>query len=271
MRQLLPVVGGGDAAAAGEGPDPRTFDPLTAYAGDARPPPPGRPWVTCNTATSADGATAVDGVSATLGGAIDRAVFGAIRALADVILVGAATVRVEDYRPGRSSAAGRAMRVARGQAAAPRIAVVSGSLSVDPAARLLAEAGPGEGPLVLTTAAAPADRRVALAAAGAEVVDVPAGAGGAVDVAAALAMLGRRGASVVLCEGGPTLTGQLMAADLVDEWCLTLGPLLVGGTSDRAAVGPPVGTPLALRLERLVAGDDGTCCLRYVRASPSTD
>jgi 5-amino-6-(5-phosphoribosylamino)uracil reductase len=163
------------------------------------------------------------------------------------------------------------MRAARGQAPAPRIAVVSGSLSIDPAARLLAEADPGEGPLVLTTTAAPADRRANLAAAGAEVLDVPAGAGGAVDVAAALTVLGQRGAAVVLCEGGPTLNGQLVAADLVDEWCLTLGPVLVGGTSDRAAVGPPVGAPTGLHLDRVAAGDDGTCCLRYVRAPSGAD
>jgi len=264
VRQLLPVVvdgGGSDAP----------FDPLAACAADDRPPPPGRPWVLCNTATSADGATALDGVSAALCGAVDRAVFGAIRAVADVILVGAATVRAEDYGPARPSAAGQALRVARGQAPAPRIAVVSGTLSVDPAARLLAEAGPGEGPLVLTTAAAPADRRAALAAAGAEVLDVTAATDGTVDLLAALTVLRQRGAAVVLCEGGPTLTGQLVAADVVDEWCLTLGPVLVGGTSDRAAVGPPAGPPVGLRLVRLVTGDDGTCCLRYVRAPSAPD
>ena len=44
-----------------------------------------------------DGATAVDGRSGGLGGPADKGVFGAIRAVADVILVGAGTVRAERY------------------------------------------------------------------------------------------------------------------------------------------------------------------------------
>ncbi|MEL7209075.1 MAG: pyrimidine reductase family protein, partial [Actinomycetota bacterium] len=55
MRRLLP----GPAEAV---------DPLTEYGGVARSPVDGRPWVMANMVASADGATAVDGVSGGLGG-----------------------------------------------------------------------------------------------------------------------------------------------------------------------------------------------------------
>ena len=61
---------------------------------------------------SADGAAAVDGLSGGLGGSADHEIFGLLRALAGVILVGAGTVRAEAYRPAR--VAPRWARAARG-------------------------------------------------------------------------------------------------------------------------------------------------------------
>ncbi len=52
-----------------------------------------------------------------------------------------------------------------------------------------------------------------------------------------------RGAEVVTCEGGPSLNGDLVAADLIDEWDLTVSPLLVGGEAGRASRGPRPPTP----------------------------
>jgi riboflavin biosynthesis pyrimidine reductase len=70
----------------------------------------------------------------------------------------------------------------------------------------------------------------------------------------------------VLCEGGPTLNGQLVAADLVDEWCATIAPALVASASSRAAVGGSApGGAQALRLDRLLVEDD-LLFARYVRA-----
>ncbi len=69
-------------------------------------------------------------------------------------------------------------------------------------------------------------------------------AGGAAGLAAVLA---EHAAKVVVCEGGPSLNGQLLAADLIDEVNLSLSPLLVGGSSARVAAGPATaGTRLDL-------------------------
>lgn len=66
-------------------------------------------------------------------------------------------------------------------------------------------------------------------------------------------------------EGGPNLNAQMLAADLVDEICLTIAPRFVSGASQRIATGP-----LALREPwRLahVGTDDGFVFLRYLRTS----
>lgn len=212
-------------------PVPGAVDPAAAHAAADRPPPPGRPWVMVNMVTSVDGATAVDGVSAGLGGPPDKEVFSAVRAVADVILVAAGTARAEGYGPPRTSAPRRAERVARGQAPFPRLGLVSRSLRLDPAAPLFAEAP--EPPLVYTVASAPVARRQALEPV-AEVVELGSEL---VDVTDLVADLHRRGVTVVLAEGGPGLNGQLLAADLVDELDVTIAPLVVGGASTRLAVG----------------------------------
>jgi riboflavin-specific deaminase-like protein len=249
MRQIVPSV-------------VDDVDVTAAYTADPRPAhDDGRPWLLLNMVASADGATAVDGVSGTLGGDVDRAAFFAIRSVADVILAGAGTVRAEGYGPPRPSPAVRAARVERGQAPAPRLAVMSASLQIEPTARFLAEAEADNEPWIITAADADPDRMEALRAAGAEVI---AAGEGSVDVAAAVAELGRRGMEVVLCEGGPMLNGQLIAADLVDEVCLTLAPDLAVGDSARVAHGPTITHPVGLRLDRAIEADS-TLLLRYVR------
>jgi riboflavin biosynthesis pyrimidine reductase len=70
--------------------------------------------------------------------------------------------------------------------------------------------------------------------------------------------------SVGLAEGGPSLSAQLAAADLIDELCLTVAPCLVGGDSCRILTGPPVGmTGFALHT---VCEDDGYLFLRLRRS-----
>jgi riboflavin biosynthesis pyrimidine reductase len=219
-------------------------DVLALVAGEPRPPRDDRPWVLVNMISTADGAIAVNGVSGPLGGPADKKVFAALRAAADVVLVAAGTARAEDYGPARSRPDG---------SPGPRIAVVTRSGDLDPSARLFS----GGSPIVITCAACPADRRATLEAV-AEVVVV----GDAdVDLGAAVRALP---AGVVLCEGGPTLNGHLLAAGLVDEWRLTVSPQLAGGTSKRAAVGPDT-APAAMVLDRLLE-EDGLLFLRYVRA-----
>jgi riboflavin-specific deaminase-like protein len=218
----------------------------------AYPDDPGAPYVRVNFVASADGAMSVEGRSAGLGSPADRRVFLLLRELADVLLVGAGTVRAEDY--------GGARRPTRGTERPPPVAVVTGSARLDPASRLFTDTRVP--PIVLTSESAPPERRERLAAAGADVVVLER-----LTPDLVLAELARRGLHRVLCEGGPTLFGELVAADAVDELCLTVAPLLAGGAAGRIAAGPQGG-----HLRRLELADalheDGVLLLRYRRGTP---
>jgi riboflavin biosynthesis pyrimidine reductase len=249
MRQLLPHPAD-------------LVDPGEVY-GAGRPVLDGRPWVVALMASTADGAAAVEGRSGAIGGAGDRLVFRAVRAVADAVVVGSGTATSERYGPVRTPRAHLPARVARGQAAHPRAVIVSARLSLDPDQRLFAEAEPDERPLVVHPPAAPADRRAALAPV-AELVEVPAGPGGGVDPRALLAELGRRGYRVIVLEGGPTLNGTFVTADLVDELCLTLDPMVVGGAAPRIVTADGAATARPWRPAHLLE-HDGALFWRLLR------
>jgi riboflavin biosynthesis pyrimidine reductase len=199
----------------------------------------GRPAVRLNMISSVDGATAVDGLSGGLGGMADRQVFGVLRSFADAVLVAAGTVRAEKYGP-----------------SALPLAIVTRSCDLDFDAPLFTAAGAR--PLVVTADAAPDDRL----ARAAEVADVVIAGESTVDVDVALHALADRGIANLLVEGGPSLNGQLAAADRIDELCLTLSPRLVGGVAARIVHGMPAesgGRPLLLRS---VCEQDGYLFLR---------
>jgi len=222
------------------------IDPIALYGADARSSQgDGRPWLLVNMISSVDGATAVSGRSGALGSPVDKQVFAAIRQVADVILVAAGTVRSEHYGPPETGA---------------RLAVVSASLDLDPGARLFADAKPARRPWLVTTASADASKLAPV------VDDIIVTGDERVDVTRAVDELAARGARVVLCEGGPSLNGQLIAAGLVDELCLTVAPLLVAGDSSRIAHGDPAPSPFGMRLDRAVE-HDGYLFLRYVKVS----
>jgi riboflavin biosynthesis pyrimidine reductase len=248
MRQLLP--------SADDTPD---LDEL--YGADARPAPAGRPWVLLNMIASVDGATAVDGRSGGLGGDADHQVFAALRAVPDVILVAAGTVRAENYHPVTLPDRHQAERRARGQEPVPQLAIVTRRLDLDLRGPLFAAGA--RPPIVITSPSADRARRSEATAAGADLV--LAGTGDDLDLGVALSTLGEMGASIVLSEGGPSFNGSLVAAGLVDEVCLSVAPALVGGPSARIAHGPD-----AVGLERLmlrrVLEDEGYLFLRYTRA-----
>lgn len=194
-----------------------------------------------NFVSTLDGAASLDGRSASLGGSSDKAVFSHLRATCDVILVGAATASVEHYGPARAP-----------------VAVVSARLSPAPDGRLF-RPGPGTAtPLVLTCAAAPADRRAALSRV-AEVIDC---GDESVDLALLVAALEGRGLRRVLCEGGPTLFAALLAAGVVDELCLTVAPVLAAGDAPRITGGPSLPAPLPGTLLSLLE-EDSTLLARY--------
>jgi riboflavin biosynthesis pyrimidine reductase len=213
MRQLLPT-------------QHEDVDPYALYAADERPASGDRPWVLANMITALDGATHVDGLSGGLATPADRVVFRAIRAIADVILVAAGTARSEQYHPISTTPEIAAVRAARGQRDRPRLAILTRHLDLDLDGELFLAPEP---PILLTTEHAPA-ARVRHAQVRTTVLQFP---GERVDIAAGVRALGAQGASVVLSEGGPTLIGQLAAADVLDELCLSISPLIVGGDAAR--------------------------------------
>jgi riboflavin biosynthesis pyrimidine reductase len=215
------------------------------------------PTVRVNFVTSLDGSATVNGLSGGLGGPADKLVFDTLRRLADVVLVGAGTARAEGYGAMRLSDAEAAWREAHGLAAQPAFALVSGRLDLDPASDIFAKAPVR--PLVLTSAAAPADARGALD----DVAEVISCGDNRVEPQRTIDALVERGLTQILCEGGPGLFGSLIAEDLIDELCLTVSPLLEGGAGIRISHGESE----AARRMRLVhvLEADGLLLTRYAR------
>lgn len=218
---LLPLARAGDRLT----PDPDERALLDLYA-HPDPAPGRRSSVRAAMVSTLDGsATGPDGRSGTINNAADHRAFLVQRAVADVLLVGAGTARAEGYRELPFSAPLRAARVRRGQPPEVVLALVSRSGSI-PEDLLHAPSAP----LVVTAAASPG-----LAALRASVGDERVVVAGDedVDLARALDGLAERGLVRVLAEGGPHLLADLVAADLVDELCLTTSPVLVGGPGPR--------------------------------------
>jgi riboflavin biosynthesis pyrimidine reductase len=219
------------------------------------------PWVRGNAVTSLDGAATTSGTSGGLGGPGDRSLFAVQRELADVIVVGAGTVRAENYGGARMSVTQRRRRQNRGQDEVPPIALVtcSGLLDRDMAVLTDTEVPP----LVMTCSASVriAGDRVGSAA---EVIDCSGADPDQVDLAVLLERLGNRGLLRVLTEGGPSLLGAFMAATLLDELCLTAAPLLVGGGAVRIA-SDAAEVLTSMRRAHILTDDDGYLYTRYVR------
>jgi riboflavin-specific deaminase-like protein len=226
---------------------------IEAYAPDRD-----RPAVRINFVTSLDGAVQVAGYSRGLSSDADRAVFGILRRHADAIMVGAGTLRHEGYGPVRMNDERRAWRRDRGLAENPTLVVVSAALDLDPKAGAFAEAPVR--PVVLTHAGADPERQRDLGA----VADVLVCGESVVDLQAGVRGLRDRGLDQVLCEGGPHLFGSLLAADLVDELCLTVSPMLAGPGSGRIIEGATGPAPTGMRPVEIIE-DDGFLFTRYVR------
>lgn len=195
----------------------------------AQPPETNQPWVVLSMVHSIDGSTSLAGVSGPLGSEADQAVFSTLRSRADVILVGAATVRTERYQPLK--------RVGQ------RLAIVTASGDL-----------PWQEPVYThaqTVIVAPID-------APAMPVEALRVGAGRVDLQEAVRRLQPR---VVLLEGGSSLNGQMLAAGLVDEICVTVAPLTVAGSGPRLAASPQE-TLTSFRLEHILE-QDGFLFSRY--------
>ncbi len=235
------------------------------------------PWTILNMVQSLDGGVTSDDVSADLGSPADQAIFHTLRSLADVILVGAETVRKEDYGPPKLTAELQAQRESRGQQPLPEIAVVSASLALDPKSRLFEG---GHRPVVFTCSGtndvraddSRTDRQSRYEALSevAEVIVLESSGSAensvsevwaAVDLSAVREALGERGHKVILCEGGPTLNAQLVAQDLIDEFCISLSPALLGGNPLHLLEDAPLLNKSLTLLS--VATDNALVFLRY--------
>lgn len=246
-----------DAAPAPHSRASLSLDDLAGlYRHDRRRHDDGRPWVLLNMIVSVDGAIAIDDLSGGLGGPGDHAVFSTLRGLADVVLVAAGTARAEQYRPAQPDEATRMARRARGQSDAAAIAVVTRSLDLDLDSELFVD---GFSTTVVTTIDADPNR---LAPVRERAAVVTAGEGD-VDLAAAITTLADRHGPVVLAEGGPRLNGALMEADVVDELCITISALVVGGDGGRMTAGGHH-DPRRYTLERAIVHDD-LLFTRYLR------
>ena len=210
-----------------------------------------------NFVVSLDGAVEVGGRSRALGSRGDRAAFMAMRAVCDAVLVGAGTVRAERYGPVALDDEARGRRTDRGQNDLPRMAVITQKGDLDPDWPLFTA---DQQPILITTATALVNHpRLS------ESAEVISCGDDDVDIAAAIASLAGSGLRRVLCEGGPSLFHALLAADVVDEVCLTFSPVIVGPGHKRLAGEQTLPQPKDFQLLGLLE-DEGFLLARYGRS-----
>jgi riboflavin biosynthesis pyrimidine reductase len=212
------------------------------------------PTLRVNFIASVDGAATVGGLSGGLHGPGDKEIFDSLRMVCDALIVGAGTVKAENYDALRLTPEARGWRRDHGLPEFPLMVVVSRSLDLDLDQLVFSDAPIR--PVVLTHRGAPTGKVAAVA-------DVIAVGDDQVDLAAGIAELHRRGATQLLCEGGPSLLGDLIEKDLVTELCLTVAPLLVGGGPGRIAAGA-AGEPRRMSLRHVLSTED-MLFLRYAR------
>ena len=187
----------------------------------------GRPFVALKLASTLDGRIATArGESRWISGPAARQLVHRLRERVDAVLVGAATARADDPE----LTARRGDRVIR----CPIRVVADARLSTPPGARLLARWP--ERTWLLHGEGAPAARRRALAARGAQLLEVPR-RGGRLDLRRALVRLAREGLTEILVEGGGELAADLLRRELVDELHWFAAARLIGGDG-RPALGP---------------------------------
>jgi riboflavin biosynthesis pyrimidine reductase len=212
---------------------------------DRLSPPGARPRVMLNMVATADGRATVGGRSGTISDRADRELFHGLRSAVDGVLVGAGTIRTERYGRMIRDASVREARRAAGRSDEPLACIVSGRLALPEDIPLLNE--PEARVVMLTASAASLPDPVAH-------VDYVRTPDGQLDLIAAVAELGERfDVQTLLCEGGPHLARQLLAAGLIDEIFLSVSPLLAGGEPAggealRILAGAELEPPVALEL-----------------------
>jgi len=182
---------------------------------------------------SADGKTVIDGTEQGIGSATDQRLMRELRVNADVILTGAGTLRATGASSRLGDVGLEQMRLDLGKPRFPVAAVLShsGDLPLD---RAFFTARDFDA-VVYAAPGMPEERYEAIAATGRPVFRLPSEGPEAV-VSMLAHMRHELGARVLLVEGGPTVNAQFFALDVVDEYFLTLGPVIVGGKDTLTAV-----------------------------------
>ena len=199
-------------------PRPQEISVATAYDGAhrtrRRDDSGDRPWVVLSMISTADGATAIDGNSAKLGGPTDREVFLHLHRSADCVLVGAQTIRQDSYSP---------------LPAHQKLVVLSHTGDLGANTQALLDAG--------NTQIVTGDVR--------NIVHDLSG-------------------NICVLEGGSNLNNQMLQANLIDEICLTIAPMFVGGTTPRIFEGEWYNHESWTLAH--VCHDSGFVFLRYLRS-----
>jgi 5-amino-6-(5-phosphoribosylamino)uracil reductase len=219
-------------------------------------------WVRANFITSVDGGATAGGTSGGLAGPGDKRIFNLLRELADVIVVGAGTVRMEGYSGAHLPVAQRMQRQARGQSEVPQLAIVTKSGRLD---RDMGVFTRTEVPPLVCTGTVACDETRRLLAGIAEVVDCSGDDPDKVDECVLVQRLEARGMRRILTEGGPMLLGSFIQRNLLDELCLTIAPFIVGGLARRIATGPGQ-LQTRMRCADVLTDDAGYLYTRYVKA-----
>jgi len=198
-----------------------------------------RPHLISNFVTTLDGVVSLNVKGHASGGDIsgwsaqDRMVMGLLRAVADVVIVGAGTLSVDRHHvwtaenifPGLADEY-RRLRAALGKRGPPLHAIVSGSGRIDLGLRVFAS---GEVPALIVTTVAGAKRLRRQSAPESVEIRAVRRAAGAIRAHAILQEVNRASAGkLVLVEGGPRLLGDFYAEHLIDEQFLTLSPQIAG-------------------------------------------
>ena len=229
--------------------EPNDVVSLTALYRPTRPD-----WLRINLIQSLNGAiVGVDGTSNSLSNRIDRKILGIIRSHADVILVGAETVRAE----------GHVLPLGRDLA----VLTNSGDLTGH---NLTPEAGRGR-LLVLHPAENSEQVVTNLSGLDAILVPLPTAPGHRAKPDVILNALRGLGYRSILCEGGRSLASQLVTSGQVDELCLTVAPVLAGAEALGLYSGVTGGSGVALG--HLLADSAGVLYSRWTlggRPTPSS-
>ncbi|MGI8414548.1 MAG: dihydrofolate reductase family protein [Solirubrobacteraceae bacterium] len=217
--------------------------------------PQDRPFTIANFVTTVDGHATFQGRSGPLGDEGDRAIFHGLREHVDAVLAGTGTLRIERYGRLLAQPERRRRRAERDVTPEPLACVVTRSGEVPTAIPLFEE------PEARVLIFSPIEIDTAGAVAQVEVVHLDPGE---LTLTTVLRRLRRdHHVRALLCEGGPTLFGALLAEGLVDELFLTLTPKLAGGGPEPTMSSGPALTELEPLSVQWLLERAGSLYLRY--------